>query len=91
MEAKKHKKAMVAHEKALEWQELFMLAVQNEMPDDEVVETAYRVAGKSTHTGFWVLRSCFLMGANDLLDMIGLLPQRTLYPRNGIQKLRECC
>ncbi|KAF9450112.1 IkappaB kinase complex, IKAP component [Macrolepiota fuliginosa MF-IS2] len=44
IEAKKGKKAMVAHEKALEWQELFMLAVENEMSDDEIVETAYRVA-----------------------------------------------
>lgn len=45
VEANKHQKAMVAHEKALEWQELFMFAIQNELSDAEIVEMAYRVAG----------------------------------------------
>ncbi|KAF5354980.1 hypothetical protein D9756_005531 [Leucocoprinus leucothites] len=44
IEANKPRKAMVAHEKALEWQELFMLAVLNDMSDTELVDTAYRVA-----------------------------------------------
>ncbi|KAJ3564648.1 hypothetical protein NP233_g8162 [Leucocoprinus birnbaumii] len=44
IEAYKPQKAMVAHEKALEWQELFMLAVLNDMPDAGLVEMAYRVA-----------------------------------------------
>lgn len=46
VEASNHRKAMVAHEKALEWQELFMLAVQNDVSDAELVETAYRIAGE---------------------------------------------
>lgn len=46
VEAKKLQKAMVAHEKALEWQELFMLAVQIGMSEKDVVETAYRVSGE---------------------------------------------
>lgn len=46
VEAKKLQKAMVAHEKALEWQELFMLAVQTGMSEKDVVETAYRVSGE---------------------------------------------
>lgn len=37
---------MIAHEKALEWQELFELAVQRELSDDELKEIAYRVAGE---------------------------------------------
>ncbi len=48
IEANKKNKAMVAYEKALEWQELFMLVTQSEMSDDDTVETAYRVAGE-----FW--------------------------------------
>ncbi|KAG6809392.1 hypothetical protein H0H92_000447 [Tricholoma furcatifolium] len=44
IEAQKFSKAMVAHEKALEWQELFYLACQTGMPEDEVVATGYRVA-----------------------------------------------
>jgi elongator complex protein 1 len=46
MEANQQKKAMVTHEKALEWQELFMLALQTNMPDNEIIDTAYRVAGE---------------------------------------------
>ena len=46
IEANKHQKAMVVYEKALEWQELFTLAVSNCMSDAKLVETAYRVAGE---------------------------------------------
>ncbi|KAG6870669.1 hypothetical protein C0993_004245, partial [Termitomyces sp. T159_Od127] len=35
---------MVAHEKALEWQELFYLASQNGMSEEDMVATGYRVA-----------------------------------------------
>ena len=40
-------KAMLAYEKALYWQDLFDIAVQQKMPKDEIVEVAYRVAGAS--------------------------------------------
>ena len=38
-------KAMIAHEKALDWQELFELALQENLAPDELSSTAYRVAG----------------------------------------------
>ncbi|KAK1230942.1 putative elongator complex protein 1 [Marasmius sp. AFHP31] len=37
-------KAMVAHEKALEWQELFDLAVRTQTSDEDLQEMAYRVS-----------------------------------------------
>lgn len=43
--AGKPQKAMIAYEKALEWQELFDLAVQNRMSDEDLGDMAYRVAG----------------------------------------------
>ncbi|OBZ69676.1 Elongator complex protein 1 [Grifola frondosa] len=42
--AKKSSKAMVAHEKALEWQELFELALEEATPEQELKDMAYRVA-----------------------------------------------
>ena len=46
VEAKRATKAMIAHEKALEWQELFNLAVlDEEMDDEDIVAMGYRVAG----------------------------------------------
>lgn len=44
--AQKPQKAMVAHERALAWRELFTIAVEEKMSDEDIVETAYRVAGK---------------------------------------------
>jgi len=46
IEANKQQKAMVAYEKALEWQELFTLAVSDCMSDAKLIETAYRIAGE---------------------------------------------
>ncbi|OSC96781.1 IkappaB kinase complex IKAP component [Trametes coccinea BRFM310] len=43
-QANRPEKAMIAHEKALEWQELFELAVQQQLSADELKDTAYRVA-----------------------------------------------
>jgi elongator complex protein 1 len=45
VEAKRTRKAMIAHEKALEWQELFNLAVLDEMDEEDIVAMGYRVAG----------------------------------------------
>lgn len=41
----KLKKAMVAYERALDWQELFDLAVQEKTSEEELIERAHRVAG----------------------------------------------
>lgn len=38
-------KAMLAHEKALDWQDLFELAIQESLAPDELSSVAYRVAG----------------------------------------------
>lgn len=46
VEAKRNNKAMIAHEKALEWQELFDLALLDEdMDEEDIVAMGYRVAG----------------------------------------------
>lgn len=45
VDASRLDKAMVAHEKALEWQELFDLAVRNGASNDDMVSMGYRVAG----------------------------------------------
>ncbi|KAF8963616.1 IKI3 family-domain-containing protein [Flammula alnicola] len=45
VEAKRINKAMIAHEKALEWQELFDLALlDHDMSEEDIVEMGYRVA-----------------------------------------------
>ncbi|TBU27865.1 IkappaB kinase complex IKAP component [Dichomitus squalens] len=43
-QANKPQKAMISHEKALDWQELFELAVQQELSLEDLKNTAYRVA-----------------------------------------------
>ncbi|KAI1786336.1 IkappaB kinase complex IKAP component [Ganoderma leucocontextum] len=43
-QANKPEKAMVSYEKALDWQELFELAVQQELPPEDLKGIAYRVA-----------------------------------------------
>jgi len=37
---------MIAYEKALDWRELFDLAVREGLPEDELVEMGLRVAGE---------------------------------------------
>ncbi|EPQ55375.1 IkappaB kinase complex, IKAP component [Gloeophyllum trabeum ATCC 11539] len=44
LEAHRQPKALVAYEKALEWQELFDLAVSSDIPQDELANMAWRVA-----------------------------------------------
>jgi elongator complex protein 1 len=36
---------MLAHERALDWQELFDLAARTSMDEDDIVATGYRIAG----------------------------------------------
>lgn len=45
IEAKKAQKAMIAFEKALEWQELFDLAAMESVLEEDIVAMGYRVAG----------------------------------------------
>lgn len=47
VQAKSLSKAMVAHEKALQWQDLFDIAVRLERSDDELKVIAYRLSGMS--------------------------------------------
>ncbi|KAF8627641.1 hypothetical protein AX15_004335 [Amanita polypyramis BW_CC] len=44
VEARKLPKAMIAHERALEWRELFTITYLLEVPGEEVVNIAYRIA-----------------------------------------------
>lgn len=45
MEAGKPPKAMIAFEKALEWQELFDMAMRDEMDEEDLNSMGHRVAG----------------------------------------------
>ena len=45
VQAEKPAKAMIAYEKALDWRELFDLAVRESTPEDELAEMGLRVAG----------------------------------------------
>ncbi|KAH0829046.1 IKI3 family-domain-containing protein [Lanmaoa asiatica] len=44
IEAGNFRKAMVAHERALEWQELFDISTREKVPEEEVKEIAYRLS-----------------------------------------------
>lgn len=48
VEAFDFRKAMVAHERALEWQELFELSTKERVNEVEVKEIAYRITGPSS-------------------------------------------
>ena len=45
VEAEKPSKVMVAYEKSLEWEELFDLALRENMSEEDVIVMGYRVAG----------------------------------------------
>lgn len=42
---------MLAYEKALEWQDLFDVAVQQQTSNEDLQATAYRIAGKEAFAG----------------------------------------
>lgn len=48
---------MVAYEKSLQWQELFDLAVNEKVQEEELKNMAERVSGKETIANLWY---CFL-------------------------------
>ena len=45
-EAHKPVKAMIAYEKSLDWRELFEIAIEENIPKEDLSDTAYRLAGK---------------------------------------------
>ena len=47
IQADKPAKALIAYEKALDWRELFDLAVGENTPQDELIEIGLRVAGEA--------------------------------------------
>jgi hypothetical protein len=47
IQAEKPAKALIAYEKALDWRELFDLAVGENTPQDDLVEMGLRVAGET--------------------------------------------
>jgi elongator complex protein 1 len=59
VEAEKVSKAMVAYEKALEWQELFDLALREHMSEVDIISMGYRIAG-------WFLQHMSLVQLNSL-------------------------
>ena len=46
VQAENPAKAMIAYERALDWRELFDLAVRESTPQDKLVEIGLRVAGE---------------------------------------------
>lgn len=44
VEASDARRAMISHERALQWQELFELCVKEQLDGDEITEIAYRIA-----------------------------------------------
>ncbi|TFK50763.1 pol II transcription elongation factor [Heliocybe sulcata] len=64
LEADKKQKALVAYEKALEWQELFDLAVSSELPDNEIMDMGWRISEGLTS------KKRFAEAATVLLDYV---------------------
>jgi len=49
VEASDARRAMVSYERSLEWQELFELCLKEQLTDEEITESAYRIAGTAEH------------------------------------------
>ncbi|KAH9910699.1 IkappaB kinase complex IKAP component [Amylocystis lapponica] len=73
-------KALVAHERALEWQELYELAQQAQVSDDYVRDTAHRIvedlASKKRHAD---AARVLLDYAQDVREAVNVLVQGTLF------------
>jgi hypothetical protein len=68
---------MVAHEKALEWQELFDLAARKNTSQEEIVAMGYRVAGESIRCTFCLLEFTTTRGFVDEKKIFGKCPRTT--------------
>ena len=62
-------KAMISHEKALQWQELFCLAAQVEMADEDVIDMEYRVAGVCLNRYLMLMSLIFFFKSSE--DLVG--------------------
>ena len=65
VQAEKPTKAMIAYEIALDWRELFDLAVRENTPEDKLVEMGLRIAGQIGLI-FWIHLGVHLILADDL-------------------------
>ncbi len=74
-QADRLEKAMIAHEKALDWQELCELAVQQALSNEELKDTAYRVSGT-----FRIPHGCVVDAHNYTEDLVA--KKRTLEAAN---------
>ncbi|CCM05755.1 uncharacterized protein FIBRA_07987 [Fibroporia radiculosa] len=73
-------KAMAAHEKALEWKDLFELAIQESMPSEELISTAYRVADDlSSKKRYADAAQVLLDYAQDVREAIKILVEGSLF------------
>lgn len=76
VEASDLRKAMVAHERALEWQELFQLSTKEVVPEEEVKEIAYRIAGELlSKKRYSEAARVFIDYANDICQAVIALVQ----------------
>lgn len=52
---------MISYEKALQWQELFDLAVRDGMSEEDLVDLGYRIGGLYIHFGLdlMMIMTCF--------------------------------
>jgi hypothetical protein len=71
---------MVAHERALEWRELFDLAVSENIAQEDIVEMGYRIAGQHIVP---VLRPSLLIPT--------FTSQRIYVRKNDIRKAHVYC
>lgn len=44
---------MLAYEKALDWQEVFEIAIQDHMSQEDLADTGYRIAGAYNMQFLW--------------------------------------
>lgn len=66
-------KAMVAYEKALEWQELFDLALREHMSEVDIISMGYRIAG-------WFLKTIYVTSTIEQSSLPEDLSSKKRYP-----------
>ncbi|KAG6382066.1 pol II transcription elongation factor [Boletus reticuloceps] len=84
VEAGDLRKAMIAHERALEWQELFDISTREKVPEEEVKEIAYRITGA-------FVKEASPRGSTSLIDYAGDIRQAviTLVQGNELSEARR--
>ncbi|KAF8633329.1 hypothetical protein AX17_004501 [Amanita inopinata Kibby_2008] len=85
VEAQKYSKAMIAHERALEWRELFTIATLIDTPQDDIVEMGYRVAEELTSKKrYWEAGQVLLEYSKDVRQAVIALAEG-----NGFSEARR--